>query len=55
MTNCRECLKRHTALRRPGVCKCTCGREERIKRWIARARYTSRGYLEDPTKTTERG
>ena len=24
MTDCRECLKRHTALRKPGPCRCSC-------------------------------
>ena len=52
-TDCARCLRRHTILKRPGRCRCTCGhteRSRRIKQWIARARYTSRGYLEDPTR-----
>lgn len=50
VTNCPRCLRMHTALKRPGRCRCTCGRTERIKQWIARARYTTRGYLDDPTR-----
>ena len=30
-TDCAECLRRHTALRRPGVCRCSCGFDAKYK------------------------